>query len=91
MKEFFTFLGSTVIDGLLNVITWFINLFPSYELPEQVTDAIQGIFSIMYSFNFIFPIDVLFQVFTIFMFFELMFLMVKFVKWSIGFIRGSGS
>lgn len=81
---------SFILNILLQFITFLVNLLPnSSGLPTGVTDAISRMGGLLYSFDFILPITLLFSIATWIITFELGILAYRFTMWIIHLVRGN--
>jgi len=81
---------SFILSTILNFLTFIVGLLPnSTGLPTGVADAIQRITGLLYSFDFIIPIDLLLTVVQWILAFEISILLYRFTMWIIHLIRGN--
>lgn len=71
-----------------NFLTGLFGLLPTGTLSSEVQNALIYITGVMNTFNYFFPIDILFSVLAIAISFELALLLFHFGNWIYGKIRG---
>jgi len=78
-----------LLNAIYSFITFTVSLLPVGSLPAPVSSAFIYIVSILNSFNYIFPIDTLFQVLTAAIILELAFIAWNFTYTFMRYLRGN--
>jgi len=85
-----------ITNILILVLTYFLKavcfLLPTWQIwPDSLLTGLNYFFSSIAKFNFLFPIDTLFQVLIFFISFEALYFSAKIVMKIVNFFRGTGS
>ena len=78
-----------IFASLITLVCW---ILPKWQIwPSDVLDGITYFFQQLAVFNFIFPIDTVFNVLTFLIYFEVAYFTAKLVMKFFNYIRGTGS
>jgi hypothetical protein len=84
-----------ITSAILLLLTWFIKvivfILPKWTLwPQALTNGISYFSASLAKFNFIFPIDTLFDIIKVLMLFEVTYFTAKLILKIFNFFRGTG-
>jgi hypothetical protein len=88
-KDMITDIIIFIISSFINLIT---TILPAWQIwPADFLNGVSYIFGQLAGFNFIFPIDTLFDVIIFFISFEVAYMTAKLIIKVLNFFRGTGS
>jgi len=84
-----------IYNGLFTIIIWLLKAFnfiiPNWNLPDVVYTNFIDVMTPFYQLNFLIPVDVLIQMFILFVVFEIVLLTIRLGSGFISLVRGGGA